>query len=45
LKYAGDLPALQRMHHVKVLRSPFAHARIARIDVSRPRPCRASAPS
>jgi CO/xanthine dehydrogenase Mo-binding subunit len=35
LKYAGDLPALHRMHYVKVLRSPYAHARIVSIDVSR----------
>jgi len=35
LKYAGDLPALHRMHHVKVLRSPYAHAKIVSIDVSK----------
>lgn len=32
LKYAGDLPALQRMHYAKVLRSPYAHARVVHID-------------
>lgn len=35
LKYAGDLPPLQRMHHAKILRSPYAHARITRIDTSK----------
>ncbi|MBI2970773.1 MAG: hypothetical protein HYY36_08530, partial [Gammaproteobacteria bacterium] len=35
LKYAGDLPALRRMHHAKVLRSPYAHARITSLDTSR----------
>lgn len=34
LKYAGDLPPLQRMHYTKVLRSPFAHAMIKSIDTS-----------
>ena len=34
LKYAGDLPNLQRMHHAKVLRSPYAHARITKLDTS-----------
>ncbi|MEE8433752.1 MAG: molybdopterin cofactor-binding domain-containing protein [bacterium] len=33
-KYAADL-TLPGMHHVKVLRSPVAHARIAELDVSR----------
>lgn len=35
LKYAGDLPSLQRMHVAKVLRSPYAHARITRLDTSK----------
>ncbi|MCC7412040.1 MAG: xanthine dehydrogenase family protein molybdopterin-binding subunit [Gammaproteobacteria bacterium] len=35
LKYAGDLPALQRMHHARILRSPYAHARVVHLDVSR----------
>lgn len=35
LKYAGDLPPLQRMHHAKVLRSPYAHARVVHIDTSK----------
>jgi xanthine dehydrogenase molybdenum-binding subunit len=35
LKYAGDLPELRRMHHVKILRSPFAHAKIVGIDTSK----------
>ena len=34
LKYAGDLPALQRMHHAKVLRSPYAHANVVHLDTS-----------
>ncbi|MFO1377881.1 MAG: xanthine dehydrogenase family protein molybdopterin-binding subunit [Steroidobacteraceae bacterium] len=35
LKYAGDLPPLHRMHHAKVLRSPYAHARVVNIDTSK----------
>jgi xanthine dehydrogenase molybdenum-binding subunit len=35
IKYAGDLPPHHRMHYVKVLRSPYAHAKIVRIDVSK----------
>jgi CO/xanthine dehydrogenase Mo-binding subunit len=35
LKYAGDLPGLQRMHYAKMLRSPYAHARITHIDTSK----------
>ncbi|MFT5349375.1 MAG: CO/xanthine dehydrogenase Mo-binding subunit [Gammaproteobacteria bacterium] len=35
LKYAGDLPPQQRMHYVKVLRSPYAHAKVTHIDVSK----------
>ena len=35
LKYAGDLPPLHRMHYAKVLRSPYAHARIVNIDTSK----------
>jgi len=35
LKYAGDLPALQRMHYAKVLRSPYAHAKIVHLDTSK----------
>lgn len=34
LKYAADLPPLQRMHYVKALRSPYAHARVTHIDTS-----------
>ncbi len=34
LKFAGDMPPLQRMHHAKVLRSPYAHAKVAHIDTS-----------
>jgi CO/xanthine dehydrogenase Mo-binding subunit len=35
LKYAGDVPAMPRMHHAKVLRSPYAHAKVVSIDVSK----------
>ncbi|HLC30494.1 MAG TPA: hypothetical protein VJM51_06915, partial [Dehalococcoidia bacterium] len=34
LQYASDL-ALPRMLFAKILRSPYAHARIRRIDTSR----------
>jgi CO/xanthine dehydrogenase Mo-binding subunit len=34
LKYAGDIPPLQRMHYAKVLRSPYAHAKVVHIDTS-----------
>ena len=34
LKYAGDLPPMHHMHHAKVLRSPYAHAKVAHIDTS-----------
>ena len=34
LKYAGDLPPMHRMHHAKVLRSPYAHAKVVHIDTS-----------
>jgi xanthine dehydrogenase molybdenum-binding subunit len=34
LKYAGDQPPLQRLHHAKVLRSPYAHAMVTHIDTS-----------
>lgn len=34
LRYAADLPPVHRMHHAKVLRSPFAHARVVHIDTS-----------
>ena len=34
LKYAGDVPPLHRMHHAKVLRSPYAHAKVVHIDTS-----------
>jgi CO/xanthine dehydrogenase Mo-binding subunit len=33
--YAGDLPALPKMLYCKILRSPYAHARITRIDTSK----------
>jgi nicotinate dehydrogenase large molybdopterin subunit len=33
---------LPHMLHLQVLRSPHAHARIVRIDTTRPRPWRAS---
>lgn len=35
LKYAADLPPMHRTHFVKVLRSPYAHAKIVHIDVSK----------
>jgi xanthine dehydrogenase molybdenum-binding subunit len=35
LRFAADLPPLQRMHHAKVLRSPYAHARVVHIDTSK----------
>ena len=34
LKYAGDMPAHHRMHYAKVLRSPYAHAKVVHIDTS-----------
>ncbi len=34
IKFAGDVPPLQRMHHAKVLRSPYAHAKVVHIDTS-----------
>lgn len=35
LKFAADLPPLHRMHYAKVLRSPYAHARVVHIDISK----------
>ena len=34
LKYAADLPPPYRMHHAKVLRSPYAHAKVVNLDTS-----------
>ncbi|MCG8379599.1 MAG: molybdopterin-dependent oxidoreductase, partial [Proteobacteria bacterium] len=34
LKYAADLPPMQRMHYAKALRSPYAHAMVTHIDTS-----------
>jgi CO/xanthine dehydrogenase Mo-binding subunit len=33
--FAGDLPPLPGMLHCRILRSPYAHARVKRIDVTR----------
>lgn len=35
LQFVGDLPPLRRMLHAKVLRSPYPHARVVKIDTSR----------
>ena len=34
LQFIGDLPPLRRMLHARVLRSPYAHARVVSIDTS-----------
>ena len=34
LKYAGDTAPHHRMHYAKVLRSPYAHAKVVSIDTS-----------
>lgn len=35
LQFAGDLPPLRRMLFAKVLRSPYAHARVIKIDTTK----------
>ncbi|MBI2315682.1 MAG: xanthine dehydrogenase family protein molybdopterin-binding subunit [Betaproteobacteria bacterium] len=35
LQFIGDLPPLRRMLHAKVLRSPYPHARVVKIDTAR----------
>ena len=35
LQFVGDLPPLHRMLYAKVLRSPYAHARVVKIDTTK----------